>query len=195
MIDFKQIIICNMTAKTVDLQEWKSFGGGGFGESFFNKTDDSVILKLNKTSVSAEKALQEFQRSKAVFDMGIPSAEPYEFVTDGERYGMIVQRIQGKESFGRIIADHPERLEELAAITTAFLAIRKSLTARTCAHVSSLLPAKSSRPMSRQNFLPMSMSWNPLPPACMETSIPAISLRPTVRCIGLTWVILDMETR
>ncbi len=120
MVDFEQIIVCEMNAKMVDLQEWKSFGGGGFGESFFNKTDDSVILKLNKTSVSAEKALQEFQRSKAVFDMGIPSAEPYEFVTDGERYGMIVQRIQGKESFGRIIADHPERLEELAAVTADY---------------------------------------------------------------------------
>ena len=106
-----------MEAKIVDLQEWVSFGGGGFGESFYNKTDDSVILKLNKPSVSAHKAEDEFLRSKAVFQMGIPSAQPYEFVTDGQRYGMTVQRIQGKQSFGRIIADHPERLEELACVT------------------------------------------------------------------------------
>lgn len=33
-----------MEAKIVDLQEWVSFGGGGFGESYYNKTDDSVIL-------------------------------------------------------------------------------------------------------------------------------------------------------
>ena len=45
-----------MKAKQINLQEWESFGGGGYGESFYNKTDDSVILKLNKTSVSAEKA-------------------------------------------------------------------------------------------------------------------------------------------
>lgn len=109
-----------MNAKTINLQEWESFGGGGFGTSYYNKTDDSVILKLNKTIVSAEKAQEEFLRSKAVYDMGIPSAEPYEFVTDGERYGMIVQRIQGKESFGRIIDDHPERLEELAAMMTDY---------------------------------------------------------------------------
>lgn len=109
-----------MKAKTVNLQEWVSFGGGGFGESYYNKTDDSVILKLNKTSVTEDKAREEFLRSKAVYDMGIPSAEPYEFVTDGERYGMIVQRIQGKESFGRIIADHPDRLSELAAVTAEY---------------------------------------------------------------------------
>ena len=109
-----------MEAKIIDLQEWVSFGGGGFGESYYNKTDDSVILKLNKTSISAQKAEEEFLRSKAVYQMGIPSAEPYDFVTDGKRYGMTVQRIQGKESFGRIIADHPERLDELAGITAEY---------------------------------------------------------------------------
>ena len=62
-----------MKAKQINLQEWESFGGGGYGESFYNKTDDSVILKLNKTSVSAEKAQEEFRCSKAVYDMGIPS--------------------------------------------------------------------------------------------------------------------------
>lgn len=40
-----------MEAKQINLNEWETFGGGGFGESFYNKTDDSVILKLNKTSV------------------------------------------------------------------------------------------------------------------------------------------------
>lgn len=119
----------SMNPKTVNLQEWEAFGGGGFGTSYFNKTDDSVILKLNKPIITADKAREEFLRSKAVYDMGIPSAEPYEFVTDGERFGMIVQRIQGKESFGRIIADHPERLEELAATTADYA---KALHAKAC---------------------------------------------------------------
>lgn len=109
-----------LNTKTVNLQEWEPFGGGGFGISYYNKTDDSVILKLNKPSVTEDVARKEFLRSKAVYNMGIPSAEPYEFVTDGERYGMIVQRIQGKESFGRIIESHPERLEELAGITADY---------------------------------------------------------------------------
>ena len=120
-----------MEAKIINLEEWVSFGGGGFGESFYNKTDDSVILKLNKPSVSAGKAEEEFLRSKAVFQMGIPSAEPYEFVTDGQRYGMTVQRIQGKESFGRIISDHPERLEELAGVTAEYAKALHSIPCNT----------------------------------------------------------------
>jgi uncharacterized protein (TIGR02172 family) len=119
-----------MDASRVNLQDWVSFGGGGFGESFYHKTDDSVILKLNKTSISKEKAEEEFLRTKAVYDMGIPSAQPYEFVTDGEeRYGMIVQRIVGKESFGKIISEHPERLDELAGITADYA---KALHALPC---------------------------------------------------------------
>ena len=54
---------------------------------------------------------------------------PLEYVTDGQRYGMIVERIQGKESFGRIIADHPERLEELAGMTADYA---KALHAMPC---------------------------------------------------------------
>lgn len=109
-----------MNAKTIDLQEWVPFGGGGFGESYYHRTDDSVVLKLNKPTIPAARAYTEFQRSLAVYNMGIPSARPFEFVTDGQRYGMTVERIHGKQSFGRIIADHPERLEALAAVTAEY---------------------------------------------------------------------------
>ena len=54
-----------MNAKTINLQEWEAFGGGGFGTSYYNKTDDSVILKLNKPSISEDTARKEFLRSKA----------------------------------------------------------------------------------------------------------------------------------
>ena len=105
-----------MNAKLIDLKDWVPFGGGGFGDSFYHKTDDSVVLKLNKASVPAQRALMEFQRSKAVYEMGIPSAQPFDYVTDGKRYGMTMERIRGKESFGRIIADNPHRLEELVTM-------------------------------------------------------------------------------
>ena len=55
-----------MEAKIVDLQEWVSFGGGGFGESYYNKTDDSVILKLNKPGISASKA-EEARRRRSFY--------------------------------------------------------------------------------------------------------------------------------
>jgi uncharacterized protein (TIGR02172 family) len=109
-----------MNAKMIDLKDWVPFGGGGFGDSYYHKTDDSVVLKLNKPNIPARRALIEYQRSKAVYEMGIPSAQPFDYVTDGKRYGMTVERIRGKESFGRIIADNPHRLEELACTTAEY---------------------------------------------------------------------------
>lgn len=141
-----------MDAKIVNLQEWESFGGGGYGESFYNKKDDSVMLKLNKASYPAEKSWKEYLRTKAVYEMGIPSARPYEFVTDGERYGMIVERIVGKESFGRIIADHPERLDELAGITAEYT---KALHAIPCdTEVFDNLPKEAREMISASPIIP-----------------------------------------
>ena len=118
-----------MNAKTINLEEWVPFGGGGFGESYYHKSDNSIVLKLNKPTITAQHTYLEFQRSKAVYDMGIPSAKPYEFVTDGNRYGMTMERIYGKKSFGRIIADAPERIEEMAVITAEYT---KALHAMPC---------------------------------------------------------------
>ena len=120
-----------MDAKTIDLREWVPFGGGGFGESFYHRTDHSVILKLNKPTIPARRAFTEFRRSLAVYEMGIPSARPLEFVTDGKRYGMIIERIQGKESFGRIIADNPSRLKELACTTAEYAKALHSMPCNT----------------------------------------------------------------
>lgn len=131
-----------MNAKSINLEEWVPFGGGGFGESYYNKKDDSVVLKLNKPSIPATRAYTEFQRSKAVYEMGIPSARPFEFVTDGKRYGMTVERIHGKQSFGRIIADHPERLEPLAAITAEYAKALHSMQCNTEVFESSALRSR-----------------------------------------------------
>lgn len=103
-----------MEAKLIDLNEWERFGGGGNGWAYNNKADSSLMLKLNKESISKEKAYNEFLKSKYVHDMGIECPEVHEFVTDGSRFGYTVQRITGKKSYARIISEDPSQLEPLA---------------------------------------------------------------------------------
>lgn len=100
--------------KTIDLNDWEQFGGGGNGWSYYHKTDKSIMLKLNKESISMETTLSEFNRSKALFEMGVKTPKPIEFVTDGTRYGMIMQRIYGKKSYAKMISEDPSRIDELA---------------------------------------------------------------------------------
>lgn len=118
-----------MQAERVKLDEWDLAGGGANGLSYFKKDDDSIILKLNATKISAEKTEEEYLRSKAVHELGIRCPAVYSFVTDGERYGMTGERIRGKESYARIISNHPERLAELA---TDFAARCLELHAKEC---------------------------------------------------------------
>lgn len=52
--------------------------------------------------------------AKKVYDMGIPSPEPGDYVTDGVRYGIRFRRIPGKKSYSRATADDPEHAEHYA---------------------------------------------------------------------------------
>lgn len=105
-----------MDAKTINLDEWTAAGRGGYADSYFHKSDETLILKLNFEEYPAEKAYEEFSHSRAVFDMGIPCPEPLEFVTDGKRYGLISRRIVGKKSLTRIMSEDPSRTDEMARI-------------------------------------------------------------------------------
>lgn len=103
-----------MEAEKINIEDWHATGRGGFADSYFNNTDDSLLLKLNFIEYTKERAYSEFERSKAVFDAGLPCPEPLKFVTDGERYGLISRRIVGKRSLTRIISEEPERIDEMA---------------------------------------------------------------------------------
>ena len=101
-------------AKLIDLNEWERSGGGGNGWSYINRSDSSIMLKLNKEVISEEMSYREFSISKTLYEMGISCARVYDFVTDGTRFGMTVERIQGKKSYARMISDNPDLLESLA---------------------------------------------------------------------------------
>lgn len=105
-----------MEAKSVNLNEWEEFGAGGIGRSYFNKTDDSVILKLNAENWPKEKTELEVIYSQEVQKLGLPTPSVYSFVTDGTRYGHIDQRIKGKKSMARIMSQDPSKIEEFAKV-------------------------------------------------------------------------------
>lgn len=101
-------------ARLIDLKDWERSGGGGNGWSYFNRNDSSIMLKLNKEEIPEEVTYREFSVSKTLYEMGISCPRVYDFVTDGTRFGMTVERIRGKQSYVRMIADNPDLLEPLA---------------------------------------------------------------------------------
>ncbi|MDY6276808.1 MAG: phosphotransferase [Bacteroidales bacterium] len=99
-----------MEAHRISLDDYVLSGGGANGESFDHKTDPSVMLKLYFPG-KIRQPLDEMLLARKVYDLGIPTPEPGEYVvTEDGRYGIRFHRIIGKKSYSRATADNPEKV-------------------------------------------------------------------------------------
>ena len=106
--------------KKIELNDYVQTGEGGTSLTYTHKTRHTMAKLFNLVN-EAELAEKEFLTARAVFEMGIPTPEPLQLVTDGERRGVEYELISNKRSFTRIISQEPERLEEIS-LTFALMA-------------------------------------------------------------------------
>ena len=102
----------NLKPILIDLNDYDYAGEGANGASYNHKTDPNVMMKMYFRNFEA--AAQELELSRKVYAAGIPTPEPGDLVTDGERMGIRFRRIAGKVSYARAIGNHPEQVVELA---------------------------------------------------------------------------------
>lgn len=103
-----------MGAKRIDINDYVLSGGGFNGESYDCKSDSSVMLKLYFPG-KIQQPLDEMTLARKVYDMGIPSPEPGEYVvTQDGRYGIRFHRILGKKSYSRATGDDPSKVQQYA---------------------------------------------------------------------------------
>ena len=104
-----------MEAIKISLNDYVLSGGGANGESFDHKTDPSVMLKLYFPG-KIQQPLDEMKLARKVYEMGIPTPEPGEYVvTEDGRYGIRFKRILGKKSYSRATGDNPSKVGQYAA--------------------------------------------------------------------------------
>ena len=101
-----------MEATRIDLNDYVRTGEGANGASYNHKTDPNIMLKMYFRNFEA--AALELELAQKVYAMGIPTPEPGDLVTDGERMGIRFRRMTGKRSYSRACGDEPERTEEYA---------------------------------------------------------------------------------
>lgn len=102
-----------MDIDRIDLSDYRQTGAGANGASYDCIADSSLMIKLYNTDYPKDTIFSELDVARKVYELGVPSPEPGELVTDGERIGIRFRRIAGKRSFSRILADEPERFDEL----------------------------------------------------------------------------------
>ena len=122
-------------ATLVDMADYQQAGEGANGMSYNHRRDPDVMLKMYRPGM-VQQPLDEMRIARKVFDAGIPSPEPGDFVTDGTRYGIRFRRIRDKVSYARAVADHPEHLvryaEEFAAMCLTLHATHVDTAAFEC---------------------------------------------------------------
>jgi uncharacterized protein (TIGR02172 family) len=100
-----------MEAIKISLDDYVLFGGGFNGESYDHKTNPLVMLKLYLPG-KIQQPLDEMMLARKVYEIGIPTPEPGEYVvTEDGRYGIRFRRIPGKVSYSRATGDHPEKVQ------------------------------------------------------------------------------------
>ena len=103
-----------MNAIHIDLDDYILTGGGANGESYDHRSDPSVILKLYFPG-KIQQSLDEIILARKVYEMGIPTPEPGDYVMTGDgRYGIRFKRIPGKKSYSRATGEEPGKVAQYA---------------------------------------------------------------------------------
>ncbi len=103
--------------RVIDLSDWIQVGQGGNGTTYENPSQPDLILKVDKKQINTlEFVRHEFEVSKAVEALGLPTPKMREMVRVGDLYATISDRIKDKKSLSRICHDEPQRIEEMARL-------------------------------------------------------------------------------
>lgn len=70
----------------INLDDYIQTGEGGTALSYTHK-NGKTLAKLYNPGFLADNAKAEFLTARTVFELGIPTPEPYRLLTDGTRYG------------------------------------------------------------------------------------------------------------
>lgn len=104
-----------MEATRISLNDYVLTGGGANGESYDNKYDSTIMLKLYFPG-KVQQPLDEMLLARKVYEAGIPTPEPGDYVvTEDGRYGIRFRRILGKKSYSRATGDEPEKVAQFAS--------------------------------------------------------------------------------
>lgn len=101
--------------KRIDIKEWSLKGEGLFGNVYESDKHPGVILKLNKNT-DKEGPWEEYDKSGRILALGVKTPRVYDFVTDGQHFGYTAQKIVGKKSFSRLVADNPKETDHYARL-------------------------------------------------------------------------------
>ncbi|MCQ2176322.1 MAG: phosphotransferase [Bacteroidales bacterium] len=117
--------------RRIDPGDWIPTGAGAVGQSFVNRNDPSLILKMNNGEASLDLWAREIANARAIYDIGLPTPRPGYIAFDGQRYGLVFEYIQGKKSYARAVGD-ASSMDEIDRLGRSFADVCLKLHSTNC---------------------------------------------------------------
>lgn len=104
----------NTNIKKLNISDWVQAGEGGTAFTYNHVSDDSIMLKLFKPEVPDGEAKKEYDKSKAVEELGFNMPKAIDLVDLDGNIGIIYERINNKISFSRMITNDKNNISYCA---------------------------------------------------------------------------------
>ena len=99
--------------KPLHIEQYEEFGAS-FLSKAFNSADGDSMIKVYGSRVPKWLAAQEKTIARNVMIFGIPTPLVGALYENGDNTGIDFERIEGKRSYSRIMAEEPDRIEEMS---------------------------------------------------------------------------------
>ena len=110
---FSEMIPITKAYRKISVEGCEVIGQGANGKIY--RIDPDTIVKVYMNSDALPDIHRERELARRAFVLGIPTAIPYDVVRVGETYGSVFELLNA-QSFAKIIAKEPERLDEIVAL-------------------------------------------------------------------------------
>ncbi len=118
MTGFTEMIDVRKAYRSVSVDGCEVIGEGANGKVY--RIGPDTIVKVYSGSESLEDIQRERERARKAFVKGIPTAISYDVVKVGDCFGSVFELLNA-ESFARILAADPGRVDEIAALSAGLL--------------------------------------------------------------------------
>ena len=114
--------------RKLDMSQYEEFGASYMSKAY-NSADGDAMIKVYGANVPATLVAREKAVARAVMLFGLPTPLVGTLYADGGKTALDFERIEGKRSFSRIIAEESERTVEM---TRRFAKMCKQLHSTPC---------------------------------------------------------------
>lgn len=110
---FSEMIPISKAYRKISVDGCEVIGQGANGKVY--RIDPDTIVKVYFNSDALPDIHRERELARRAFVLGIPTAIPYDVVRVGESYGSVFELLNA-QSFAKIIAKEPDRLDEIVGL-------------------------------------------------------------------------------